>query len=134
MVCDAVDHRRRFKENGIRLVGKLPHLIKIRDHFFEHAHGENVASRIGELAHERRRHELAEICHIQTPDHAVAVIAARVLRGEMRGDERRICPVEQAGRQTVVLRDRQQLPKPGILGQLRIAVLPKTAENLRFKR
>ena len=91
---------------------KAPHLIKIRDHFFEHTHGENVASRIGELAHKRRRHKFSKIRHIQTPDHAVAVIAARVLRGEMCGDERRICPVEQAGRQTVVLCDRQQLPKP----------------------
>lgn len=77
---------------------------------------------------------LQEIRHIQTPDHAVAVITACVLRGKMRSNERRIGPVKQTRPATMMLSNRKKFPETGILRQFRIPVFPKTTKDLRFQR
>lgn len=46
---------------------------------------------------------------IQPPDDAIGVVLP-VDGGEMGGDERRIAPIEQTRRQSVMLRQHQQLP------------------------
>src|SRR5690606_11209293 len=67
---------------------------------------------------------------VHAPDGTVFMVAGEVLGGKMQGHIGRIGPVEQAGRETMVLCHRQPVPN-GIAGsRIAVGVLSEVSQNV----
>jgi hypothetical protein len=58
----------------------------------------------------RRRQELVRAHEVERPDHTVLAVAVERRRCEVQRDVRRIRPIEEPRRQTMVAREREPVP------------------------
>src|SRR5205085_4536147 len=110
LVDDPLVERGRLDEDEEVLAAELIEPAEVGRRATEHLGVEEVRALLPEQAAQLGRRAPVRLYVVRTPHGAVLVVPVEVRRHEVEGDVRRVRPVEEAGRQPVVLAEGEPVP------------------------
>ena len=135
LVDDPVVERRRLEEEDeVLVLGEVVELSAVLGGAVEHLGREDVRALVAEHLPQRLRQQLVRANVVDRPHDAVLVVAKQRRRREVQRDVRRERPVEQTRRQTVVLREREPVPRRVVRHVALPRVLAEAADQGRLER